>query len=158
MGLFDANDIDFSWDGDFLIDSTGSLADTSDDWLRSLVNQVRDLVKSEQGDWESDPNFAADLSEFIGEANTREMGKKIEQRIRSRIVNIGLVPTQDLNIRVVPIHVNQLAVFIKISCTPTANNKLVLGEPVIVTFVFDTMEHSIFFTLSNTSTTDPFTS
>jgi len=76
--LFDANDIDFSWDGDFLIDSTGSLADTSDDWLRSLVNQVRDLVKSEQGDWESDPNFAADLSKKL--AVIKKMIKKNGRR------------------------------------------------------------------------------
>jgi hypothetical protein len=116
-----------------------------------LVHQIRDLVKSEQSEWESDTNFAADLQEFIGEANTREMGNRIRERIISRIVNIGLVPRSDLEVRVVPVHINQLACFIKVSCSPTPMNKLVLGESIVVTFVYDTIEHSAYFMLSDTS-------
>jgi hypothetical protein len=154
--LGDAVDLDFDFSGDFLLGSDGDLADTADDYLRSLVNQIRDLVKSEQSNWESDPQFAADLFEFIGEPNTRAIGKKIEDRLRLRITGIGLVPERDLKIKAVPVHIHQIAVFIKISATATPDNKLTQGEPIVLTFVYDTMEQGIFFQLPNTNVSEPF--
>jgi hypothetical protein len=114
------------------------------------------LVKSEQADWESDPHFAADLFEFIGEPNTREIGRKIEERLRLRISGIGLISERDLKIKVVPVHINQIAIFIKVAANATPNNKLKIGEPIVLTFVYDTMERGIFFALPNTSNTEPF--
>lgn len=156
MGNYNSVDLDFSWDGDFIIGKDGDLGDTSDDHLRALVNDIRDCVKSELGDWEKDPQFACDLAEFRGEANTRATGKAIENRVKSKIASIGLVKSEDLQVRVVPVHINQVAVMIKVSAIATSDNHLQVGEPILVNFVYDTTEHDIFFLPPNLNTNDPF--
>lgn len=142
---YDTVDADFSWDGDYIVGDDGDLKDTSDDYIRSLTNEIRTLVKSNFGDWSADPSFAADLSDFNGEPNTRATGKRIEERIKSRLTSITIVQSSDLNVRVTPVHVNQVLVTIRVECVATSKNSLEPGEPVVVALVYDSTEHSIFF-------------
>ncbi len=145
MSNYDTTDLDFSWDGDYTKGLDGDLGDTSDDYIRSLTNEIRDCVKSEFADFEKDPHFAADLSDFKGEPNTRNTGKAIENRVKSRIVAVGLVKAQDIQVKVIPVHVNQVLIAIRIQALATAGNSLNVGEPVIASFLYDSMEHDIFF-------------
>lgn len=102
-------------------------------------------MKSEFGDWEKDPNYAADLSDFRGEPNTRNTGKLIEERVKSRLVVGNVAQSQDIQVRVVPVHINQILIAIRIQAVATPKNSLKLGEPVVVSFLYDSMEHDVFF-------------
>lgn len=137
--------MDFTWDGDLTVGLDGDLGDTSDDFIRSLMNEIRDCVKSEFGDWEKDPHVAADLSDFKGEANTRNTGKLIEERVKSRLASAPIVAAQDIFVKVVPVHVNQILIAIRISAVATPGNSLKVGEPIVVSFLYDSTEHDIFF-------------
>ena len=145
MANYDTIDLDFTWDGDFVKGLDGDLGDTSDDFIRSLMNEIRDLVKSDFGDWEKDPHFAADLNDFKGEPNTKKTGKTIEERVKSRITSAPLVQGQDVQVKVVPVHVNQILIAIRIQAIATPGNSLKLGEPIVVSFLYDSTEHDIFF-------------
>ncbi len=145
MANYDTIDLDFTWDGDFTKGRDGDLGDTADDFIRSLCNEIRDLVKSEFGDWEKDPNFAADLGDFKGEGNTRQMGKQIEERVKSRLVSSSLLQAQDVQIKVIPVHVNQIMIVVRVQAVATSGNSLTIGEPIVVSFLYDSTEHDIFF-------------
>ena len=145
MGLYDTIDLNFSWDGDYTRGNDGDLGDTSDDFIQSLINEVRDCVKSEFGDWEKDPHVAGDLSDFKGEPNTRDTGKAIENRVKSRLVAMPLVSASDIQVKVIPVHINQILIAIRIQAVATSGNSLQPGEPIVVSFLYDTTEHDIFF-------------
>lgn len=145
MANYDTIDLDFTWDGDLTVGDDGDLGDTSDDFIRSLMNEIRDCVKSEFGDWEKDPHVAGDLDDFKGEPNTRGTGKRIEERVKSRLVSASIVQSGDVQVKVIPVHVNQIMIAIRIQAVATPGNSLKLGEPVVISFLYDSSEHDIFF-------------
>ncbi len=145
MSNYDTIDMDFTWDGDYAVGDDGDIADTSDDFIRSLMNEVRDCVKSSFGDWEKDPHFAGDLDDFKGEPNTRDTGKQIEARVKSRLVAANVVKGSDIQVKVIPVHVNQVLIAIRIQAVATSGNSLQPGEPIVTSFLYDSMEHDIFF-------------
>lgn len=145
MGNYDSIDLDFTWSGDYVVGQDGDLGDTSDDFIRSLVNEVRTVCQSEYGDWERDPAVAADLADFRGEPNTRVTGDKIRDRVKSRIVSTGIVRAEDLFVRVTPVHIHQVLVMIRIQAQATPGNSLVVGEPIQINLIYDSSEHDIFF-------------
>ena len=149
MAVYDSIDCLWSWDGDYGKDQLGDLADTSEDFLNSIVQEVQTFVKSETLDWEKDITVATDLSDFQGVANTRENGKAIEERVKSRLVNHNLVQPGDISVRVVPVHNNQVMIMVRISAQPTSKNGLSPGEPIKVDFIYDTVENGIFFLADN---------
>ena len=50
MADYDSIDLDFTWDGDYVVGIDGDLGDTSKDLLQSLENEVRDILKAEFND------------------------------------------------------------------------------------------------------------
>jgi len=156
MALLDSIDLNWTRDGDFSLGEDGDVKDTSEDYLLSLENQIRDLVKSSQGDWESDFQFGCDLDDFVGEPNIERTSLAIERRITSKILATQLVPERDLLVKVVPVHQTQVAVFVKVSCNSTPNNRLKFGESIVVSAVYDTMEKGLFFELENNTNKEPF--
>lgn len=149
MGIYDAIDLDFTWDGDFVIGKDGDLGDTSDDQIRSLENEIHNICKSEIGDWEQHPMLGANLSDFQGEPNTRESGKRLQERIHFRLVDAQLVDPADLEVRVIPVHIHQVLVIIKINAVATSENRLISQEPFITQLLYDTTENGIFFMPQN---------
>jgi len=145
MALYDSIDMDFSWDGDYAISDDGDLKDTTYDYLQSLRNEIHNVMRSEFGDWELNPNFGANASDFRGEPNTRETGTAIEERFRARIVAAGIVRAGDLGVRVVPVGIHQVMVVINISATATPANGLTAGELLTITLLYDTLEDSVFY-------------
>lgn len=145
MGNYDSIDLDWTWDGDFILGDDGDLKDTSDDLIRSLENEIMTLVKSETTDWEINPTFAADLSDFLGEPNSRENGGRIEDRVRLKLASTGLVLSGDMEVRVVPVGAHEIMIIISVQALATSGNRLVLGEPVTIRLLYDTIENSKFF-------------
>jgi hypothetical protein len=144
MGVYDAIDLDWTWDGDYLVGQDGDIGDTSDDYIRSLENEIHNICKSETGDWQKFPMLGANLSEFQGEPNTRDNGRRLEDRISFRIVDAKLVDAGDLEVRVVPVAASQVLILIRILAAPTQNNRLTSREPIITKLLFDSNENSIF--------------
>lgn len=142
---YDFLDLSFPWNGDYPIDSDGDLEDTSDDGLLSLIHQIHDLCASEVKDWELYPNRTANLDAFHGEPNNRATGRRIENSLMMAIIAAGLVAEEDLQVRVVPIHIHKVLIVITINAIATANNNLVQGQRLTVSLVYDSMEREMYF-------------
>ena len=149
MGDYSAIDLQWEYDGDFAVGKDGDLKDTSYDEIQALIQDVQSIVRSKFKDWKAHPSLAANLNEFRGEPNTRETGKRIEERVSSVLINHNIVQPGDLNVRVVPVHIHQVAIFIRIAALATPQNSLVLGQPVIVTLIYDSIEDSVFYIPEN---------
>lgn len=145
MANYDHIDADFTWDGDYFIGSDGDLADTQDDTIRSLLNEVRTVIRCEVGDWELHSMIGANLADFLGEPNTSASAKAIEERVVSSLVSAGLVQSSDVKVRVVPVQNHIVLIMIAISAEATYRNSLAAGEPAVVSFTYDSMEDSVFF-------------
>jgi hypothetical protein len=114
-----------------------------------LVQEIQSLIRSKFKDWKEHPTFAANLHEFRGESNTRETGKRIEQRVFSTIVNHNIVRPEDLTVKVVPLHIHQVGIFLRISALATPQNSLELGQPIVTAFIYDSVEDSVFYIPEN---------
>lgn len=114
---YDSIDLRFSSEGDFSIDALGDVRDTSDDLLRSIRQELETRVRSSLRDWLSDPWLGADLTDFIGEPNTRELANDIALQIRHALVFDGLVASSDLEVIPMPldVHVIVFRLVLKVS-------------------------------------------
>jgi len=144
MGNYDSIDLDWTWDGDYLVDDDGDLKDTSYDYLQSIRNEIATIVKSELLDWELDPTIGANLSDFMGEPNTREVGRQLEDRVETALVSAGVVYPEDVNARVVPIGTHRVLITITVLTIATVNNQLDVSEPIVTSVVFDSTEQGLF--------------
>ena len=145
IGLYDSIDLDWTWDGSFILGNDGDLKDTSDDLLRSFTNELHNVARSEFDDWQENPNFGANMSEYRGEPNTRAVGIAMRDRMISRLVAAQIVQQEDISARVVPVGKHQVLLILSVSATATAGNNLSVGQPVVVTFLYDSLEDSVFF-------------
>jgi len=144
MANYDSIDLDYTWDGDYRIADDGDIKDTTDDYTKSFVNEITTIVKADLLDWELEPTLGTNLSDFVGEANTRENGEAIEDRVRISLIDSGIVSPEDLFVRVIPLSIHRVMISIAVLTLATSNNRLSAGEPVVVTLVFDTTEGGIF--------------
>lgn len=145
MANYDSNDLDWTWDGDFIIGENGDLQDTADDFIRSLETEVRTIVRSEFSDWEKHPVLGTNLSDFRGEPNTRETAEAMKSQIISRLVASGIVKRGDVTVRIVPTGPHEVLVMIRIAAASTPGNRLEVGENLVISFSYDSLEDSIFF-------------
>jgi hypothetical protein len=86
------------------------------------------------------PGIGASLSDFIGEPNTRQTANLLHDRLRMAIVSLGLVNEEDLDIKIVPTHRTEVAIFIRVAALSTPYNSLRNGELLTVTFLYDYMD------------------
>lgn len=143
MSVLDSIDVDLTWDGDLQVGDDGDLKTNSDDYIRATETAVQNIVKADFGDWDGDPTFAANLSDFIGEPNNRENGQKIAQRVKSRIVAMGIAEASDITVRVVPIGIHEVAILVKVDAASTSGNRLQPGESLVVSTLFDSNEGEV---------------
>lgn len=137
-------DVWWNWDGDYEVGLDHDLKDTIADGLQSLIQEIQTVVKSESQDWELWPNLGANLDDFVGRPNNKITAEAIHDRIKMSIVSLGLVPENDLSVRIVPVHMNEVLIIINIAALPSPYNTLSeLG--MTITFVYDYMEKGIFF-------------
>jgi len=135
----------FTYDGDYTVGKDGDLGDTSADLIQSKIQEIQSIIKSEVGDWKAHPSFATTLSDYRGEPNTRETGKAMEQRVKSSLISNNVVRPEDLDVRVTPIGIHEVAIFIRVNAMATNRNSLELGQPVVVAVVYNSVEDSVWF-------------
>jgi hypothetical protein len=143
-GTYDATDLRFGWSGDYALGEDGDLADTSDDGLESLRQELQTIAKSEINDWAVYPTYAATLSDYVGQPNTRPTANALHDRLRTAIIANGIVLESDLDIKVIPVHIHKVLIYIRVNATPTAFNEL-KDNRVVVSLLFDFTEYGIFF-------------
>jgi hypothetical protein len=139
---YDSIDLDWTWDGDFIIDQQGDLKDTSEDLLLSLRNEIFTVVKSDLQDWREDPNVGADLGDFVGEPNIATTGKAIEQRVRVSLA--AIINSSDIDVRVIPVGIHRVLIAITIQVLATSANRLSSGEAISISFLYDYFERGVF--------------
>jgi len=141
-GNYDSIDLDWIWSGDFVIGDDGDLADTSEDLLLSLINEITTIVKSEAGDWAEEVNVGADLDDYIGEPNTRPTAEAMTTRLETALSII--VNPNDLNVRLVPVHIHKILIMLSVQVRATQENNASPGDIINLSFVYDYFEKGIF--------------
>jgi len=143
-GNYDEIDIQFAWNGDILLDR-GDIKTTQEDGLQSLEDQIRIIVSSSLGDWEIYPGKGAGIDDYVGYPNTKSTGDAIHDRVRLAIVSAGLVKEEDLEIKIIPVHIHRILIVVRINALPSAVNRLSTGEVLQTAMIFDTSERQVFF-------------
>jgi len=145
-GLYDDIDIRFYWNGDFGLGHDGDFADTLEDGLLSLRQELHDICASALGDWELYPNRGAGLEDYIGEPNTRSVSESIHDRVRMAIIAAALVAEDDLEVRVVPVHRHKVLILLSVHVMPSAFNKMNAESSYLKTaLLFDFVEQGMLF-------------
>jgi len=143
--VYDDLDIAFGWSGDLELGDDADIKHTSDDGLQSILDQIHSVCASMFEDWEVYPNRGAGYDDFIGEANTRYLGDRIHDRTRLALTGAGIVAAEDLQVRVVPVHIHKVLILIRIDAIATPYNQLAEGEHLQTALVFDSLEQQVFF-------------
>lgn len=99
--------------GDLILGQSGDLKVTTVS-EQSLGYIMSNRVKANEGDW-GYKGIGANLLRFIGEKNTRENGDKIKQSIVFCLTFDSLINKSILDVRVVPISMTSVAIFIKVN-------------------------------------------
>ena len=122
--FYDAIDLEWDKNGDFVISDIGDLKSTEDDTIASMVAEVKSILMSDFYDWEKHPGYAANLRDFIGEPNTPEVAQAIEGRISTSLHINKIVDLSDIYVRVIPVGPEELLVILSLSAIPSATNSL----------------------------------
>jgi hypothetical protein len=136
-GVYDDIDVRLGWNGDLALGEDHDVETTTDDTLQSLLDQIHSICASMFGDWVIYPNRAAGLDDFIGEANTRSLGRRMHDRLVMTLVSAGLVTEGDLQVRVVPIHPHKVLIVVRVHVVPTSFNQLRPGDILQTALVVD---------------------
>lgn len=114
------NDLYFNTSGDFAIGIDGDLADTTFDEFAELKQEIRNRLSSEYNDWQLHPWLGADMSEIIGEPNSREVAEFGKQKILDALTAEAFLSSSDVNIKYVPISRDSLMYNIDVDIEPTS--------------------------------------
>jgi hypothetical protein len=145
MANYDDVDLEFTYDGDFVLGADGDLKDTVDDALRSLRQEIQSVCNSELGDWQLYSTRAATLSDFVGEPNSRSTAKQIHDRVRAALLSHGVVNSSDLQIRVFPVHRHKVLIAIRVNADSSVFNSLEGEKFVVVQVLFNFRERGVTF-------------
>lgn len=113
----------FTNSGDFYIENN-DLSKTKN--YEAFVQQIHSRMKSNKLDWALNPREGANVSDFVGKPNTREVGDKLKQRIYSELSRDNLVTSSELTVEVIPLSKTMVGVFLFIR-SPRASGKIVLS-------------------------------
>jgi len=143
MNYYDEIDLWFSSSGDYVIEG-GDIKDTSEDTLRSLIQDLMTVSKSSLQDWKLLPGLGANADEAIGKPNTEQTANLLHDRLRAAIVSQGIVAEEDLVIIIIPVSRQELLVIEKVRALPTPYNRLGQGEWLVVEFLYSYQEKGTF--------------
>lgn len=110
-------DLYFTDSGDFVLGDNGDFRDTKNDHLRGFVQRMVTRVMSNQGDWRLQPQVGANLQEFLGKQNTREVGDRVKQRVQSELIGGGVLRAQELLVDVIPLSSTSIAIIVVVQST-----------------------------------------
>ena len=120
--IYDRNDLAWTYRGDYILSHDGDIADTNYDPLRSIYQEIRDIVRSDVGSWRIYPTKGAGLSDFVGEPNDKKTAEAIKTRIVAALTRNGLINTSDLKIMYAPVDIDKLIIRISLKVASTAAN------------------------------------
>jgi hypothetical protein len=103
-------DLEFSDDGDLLIDETGDLKLA--DAPRSVVQDIQFRAQNNYGDFEPNPLLAADLQRYRGHPNNRQTGEAIKEAVYYSLIRDGRFQRGDVFVDVVPYSQRAVAIFV----------------------------------------------
>ena len=146
--IYDAIDLKFTWNGDY-VEEDGDLADTESDQIVSLLQEVQTISNSQDGDWRDFQSYAASLNDLVGEPNNRTTATRMVESLRTALVTNKIVKRVDLSIRPIPVSRYEILIVIKIEAQPTSNNSLRIGEPPVVTLLYNYLEQGISYIENN---------
>lgn len=142
---YDKIDLRFSWNGDYSIGPDGDVADTSQDQIVAVVEQVQTILSSSARDWEEYPSLGVGLDDFVGEPNTKEVARRLELKVKDVLIISNTVRANDLDVKVIPVGIHSVLIIVKIQALATSSNSLQSGTSgIVVSVVFDYQEHGIF--------------
>jgi hypothetical protein len=147
MSNYSSTDMYWTNGGDFTIDQRGDLMDSSDNPLRSLVQEIRTRVEAEPGDWGAYPTLGAALDNFIGEPNNRALAQEIKARLRFSITDRGLVSSNDLLIDIVPTSNRMVAVMMRVNVSGTPGIERNI-QWLVMRYLYDTAEKGLIFQMA----------
>lgn len=133
---------DFYWtmDGDFSVDSTGDIRDTSFDPARAYFQEIRTRARSDFKDWALHPQLGANLHELIGNINNKLTAEEGRNRIVASMTYGGFLRREQVNVRYIPISKHQLVYFIKANVLiPELGTSRMLQAQIL----YDTQESSM---------------
>ena len=140
MRPFRVSDLKWTWGGDLALNHQGDLGYTSDNALRSFLQEVRTRLQSELYDWKLQPHIGASMVDLIGEPNNKETAELGRTKIIASLVKDDLVAASSISVKYMP--VDQCHILYRITLTlPGATEQ----EIVDVSFLLDTEASEITF-------------
>jgi len=140
--IYDNTDLLWTRRGDVVLGHDGDLADTYNDPLRSVVQEMRSRVEADFGDWYFHEDIAAALNRFVGEPNNKLTAENIKISVVAAITKYGLVRTSDVKVRYLPIDSDKLMIRIRLLVAPTARN--VASQEVNIQLLYSYSENNVY--------------
>ena len=126
MSKYRVTDLWFTESGDLSIDSHGDLEDTNSNYGRAIIQEVKDRLKSSQGDWKLQRSIGANLQVYLGEASTSKNLELISSRIKDALSFDRLLTAGEF--QVIPLEIGKSAVIFRIIIhTPEGDLAATLG-------------------------------
>lgn len=130
-------DMYWSSEGDFVVDSeTGDIATTKNKRYRSFIQRILTRVKAKSGDWPLQNQLGAGITGFVGQPNTAATGQRMKESIESELTRDGFIAPGHLQVKVVPVKSNMVAILISINPPDTR------GE-ILLTFTYDLRDNRL---------------
>lgn len=145
MANYDNIDLQYGYDGDFVLGADGDLKDTSSDALVCIQQEIQTVCNSEPGDWELYPGRGAGLADFIGESNSKTTATLLHDRVKIALVSQNVVSSGDLQVKIIPVHANRVLVILRVNASATPYNSLKDGELLVTQLLFDYREQGVMF-------------
>lgn len=141
---FEYIDLFFSIGGDICIEN-GDVKDTSGaEILRSDKQELREIIRSTQGDWSLDVELGANTDNYLGQLNTLQTGENMKKSIINAIARDKTFDLEDIIVTVVP--VSYTSILARIDMFIGDEFKTNLDEVTISsTFLYDTSTKGITF-------------
>jgi hypothetical protein len=140
--IYDKTDLAWTFRGDYVLSHNGDIMDTYEDPLRSIVQEIRDRIKSDKGDWKYYPELGSSISDFVGEPNNKLSAESIKVRILAAIARNGLVNSNDVKILYAPIDIDKIMFRVSLTVAPTARNKA--SQYLTLNLVYSYSENNVY--------------
>ena len=103
--------VDFGWtsQGDLEL-FNGDIADTVNTVGKAFIQEVGDRIRSSQGEWTMYPTRGADIDQFIGEINDREVRDGISDSIKFALTKDSFLTRNDFTILVARVATTEVAI------------------------------------------------
>jgi len=80
----------------------------------AMKQVVKNRIRTDAPDWMLHPKMGGNLSDLVGEPNTRATGEKGEALLREAILYQGFISSEALNVRAVPVNPETILFYIEI--------------------------------------------